>query len=72
MLTHCGTVTHIYVSKLTISGSDNGLSPSRRQAIIWTNDGIELIVPLRTNYSEIVIDIHSYSLKKMALKMSSA
>ena len=28
---------HIYVSKLTIMGSDNGLSPDRRQAIIWTN-----------------------------------
>ena len=22
-----------------IIGSDNGLAPSRRQAIIWTNDG---------------------------------
>ena len=25
---------HIWVSKLTIIGSDNGLSPGRRQAII--------------------------------------
>ena len=33
-------------SKLTITGSDNGLSPGRRQAIIWTNDGILLIGPL--------------------------
>ena len=24
---------------LTVVGSDNGLSPGRRQAIIWTNDG---------------------------------
>ena len=31
---------------LTIIGSDNGLSPSRRQPIIWTNDGILLIRPL--------------------------
>ena len=23
----------------SIIGSDNGLAPSRRQAIIWTNDG---------------------------------
>ena len=30
-------MTHICVSKLTIIGSDNGLSPGRRQAIIWTN-----------------------------------
>ena len=30
------------VSKLTIIGSDNGLSPGRRQAITWTYDGILL------------------------------
>ena len=35
-LTHWGRVTHICVSKLTINGSDNGLSPGRCQAIIWT------------------------------------
>ena len=34
-------------------GSDNGLSPGRRQAIIWTNAGILLIEPLWTNFSEI-------------------
>ena len=28
----------MYVSKLTIIGSDNGLSPRRRQAITWTNE----------------------------------
>ena len=33
-LTHWGRVTHICVSKLTIIGPDNGLSPGRRQAII--------------------------------------
>ena len=38
-LTHWGRVAHICVSKLTIIGSDNGLSPGRRQAIIWTNAG---------------------------------
>ena len=32
-LTHWGRVTHICVGKL-ILGSDNGLSPGRRQAII--------------------------------------
>ena len=46
-LTHWGRVTHICVSKLTIIGSDNGLSPDRRQAIIWTNAGLLLIGPLR-------------------------
>ena len=45
-LTHWGRVRHICVSKLTIIGSDNGLSPDRRQAIIWTNAGILLIGPL--------------------------
>ena len=33
-LTHCGRVTHICVVKLTTIGSDDGLSPGRRQAII--------------------------------------
>ena len=37
--THRGRVTHICVGNLTIIGSDNGLSPGRRQAIAWTNDG---------------------------------
>ena len=32
-----GRVTHICVSKLTIIGSDDGLSSGQRQAIIWTN-----------------------------------
>ena len=35
--------------------SDNSLSPFRRQAIIWTNAGILLIGPLRTNFCEIWI-----------------
>ena len=38
-LTHWCQVTHICLSELTIIGSDNGLVPNRRQAIIWTNDG---------------------------------
>ena len=46
VLTHWGRVTHICVGKLTIIGSDNGLSPCRRQAVIWTNAGILLIRPL--------------------------
>ena len=45
-LTHWGRATHICVSKLTVVGSDNGLSPGWRQAIIWINDGILLIRPL--------------------------
>ena len=46
VLTHWGRVTHICVSKLIIIGSDNGLSPGRRQAIIWTNAEILSIGPL--------------------------
>ena len=63
---------HIYVGKLTITGLDNGLSPERRQAIIWTNTGILLIGDLGTNYSEIFIEIDIFSFKKMHLKISSA
>ena len=47
-------MAHICVSKLTIIGSDNGLSPCQRQAIIWTNVGILLIVTLETKFSEIL------------------
>ena len=71
-LTHWGRVMHICVSKLTIIGSDNGLSPDRRQAIIWTNAELLLIGPLRTNFSEILIEILTFSFKKMRLKASSA
>ena len=46
LLTHWGRVMHICVSKLTIIGSDNGLSPGQRQAIIWTNAGLLLTRPL--------------------------
>ena len=65
-------MTHICVIKLTIIGSDNGLSPGRRQAIIWTNAGILLIGPLGTNFIDILIGIQTFSFKKMHLKMSSA
>ena len=71
-LTHWGRVTHICVSKLNIIGSDNGLSPERRQANIWTNAWILLIGPSGTNFSEILIGIHTFSFKKIHLKMSSA
>ena len=65
-------MTHICVSKLTIIGLDNGLSPDRRQAIIWNNAGLLLIGPLRTNFSESLIEILTFSFKKMRLKVSSA
>ena len=71
-ITHWGRVTHLCVSKLTNIASDNGLSPGRRQAITWTNIGILLIGPLGTNFSEMLIEIHTFSFKKILLKMSSA
>ena len=71
-LTHLGRVTHIRVGNLTIIGPDNGLLPSRRQAIIWTNAGILLIGPSGTNFSEILIEILTFSFTKMRLKVSSA
>ena len=63
LLTHWGRVTHICITKLTIIGLDNGLSPCWRQAIVWTNAGVLLIGSIGANFSEIVIEI---------LKVSSA
>ena len=72
VLTYWGRVTHICVWYLNTIGSGNCLSPERRQAIIWTNVGILLIGPLGTNFNEILIEIQTFSLKKIRLKMSSA
>ena len=55
-LTHRVRVTHICVGSLTTIGSDNGLSPDRRQAIIWT----------------FFIDILTFAFMEMRLKVSSA
>ena len=65
-------MTHICVSNLTIVGSDNGLSPGRRQAIIWTNAGMLLNRPLGTNFNEMLIEILTFSFMKMRLKVLSA
>ena len=72
LLTLWGWVMHICASKLIIIGSDNGLSPGRRQAIIWTFAGIFLIQTLGTKFSEILSEIHTFSFKKMHLKMLPA
>ena len=61
-LIHWGRVTHKCVGKLTIIGSDNGLSPHRCQAIIWTNAGLLLI---RTIFSDFLSEIRAFSFKKM-------
>ena len=70
-VTHWGRVTHTCVSKLPITGSDNGLSPGRRQAIIWTNAEILLIGTPGTNFNQILIEIHTFSFKKIHFKISS-
>ena len=65
-------MTHICVGKLIIIGSDNGLSPGRHQAIIWTNAALLSIGPLRTYFSENLFKIQQFLLKKLHVKMSSA
>ena len=58
--------------QLTIMDLDNGLSPDRCQAIAWTSAGILSIGPLRTHFSEILIETLTFSSKKMRSKVSSA
>ena len=53
------------------TGSGNGLLPVRRQAITWTNAGLLSIGPLGMNFSEILIEVYTFSFKKMWLKMLS-
>ena len=69
-LTHWGRFRHKCVNKLTIIVSDNGLSSSRHQAIIWTNAVILLIRTLGTNLSEISIEILTFLFKKKISKVS--
>ena len=71
LVTHKSRVTHVCISKPTTIGSDNGLSPNRHQAIIWTNAGILLSGHWGTNFNKILIAIRIFSFKKMHLKMSS-
>ena len=73
LLTHWGRVTHICVGNLTIIGSDNDLSPSWRQAIIWTNAGILLIGLLGTTarfYSEFKHFLSRKCIRKCRLENS--
>ena len=60
------------VGNLTIIDSDNGLSPGWFQGIIWTNAEILSIRPTGTNFSEILIEIHTFSFNKTHLKMLPA
>ena len=49
-------------------GSDNGLSPEWRQAIIWTNAGFLSTGSLGINFSGIWVEIVKFSLKKCIWK----
>ena len=40
----------------------------RRQAIIWTNDGLLWIVPLETKFSEMRMKVQQFSFSKMDLQ----
>ena len=54
----------IYVSiNYGTIGLDNGLSPGRRQVIIWTNVGLLSIRTLGINSIEIVIEFQTVSFK---------
>ena len=65
-------MTHICISKIIVIGSDNGWSPGRYQAIIWTNAGIMSIGPLGINFSESdLTEIDTFPFKKIHLKLSS-
>ena len=68
MATHWGRPWHIFVCNLTTIDSADGLSPGRRQVIIWTNTGISLIGPLGTNFSEIVIENSNIFIQENAVE----
>ena len=57
--TNWGRVSYVCVGKLIIIGSDNGLSPGRRQAIFWTYARTLLIRPQEKNFNDILIEIHT-------------
>ena len=70
-LTHWSRVTQICVSKLTVIGSGNGLSPGRCQAIIWTYAWILSIGPMVTNFRKVSIKIRIFSFKKVHFEIST-
>ena len=63
-------MTHMWVRKLIIIASGNGLSPVRPQATSWTNSDLLSIEPLGSNLGE--IRNTKFAVMKMYLKISSA
>ena len=54
----------------TIIGSDNGLSPGRHQAIVWTNVGIYLIQGNTSAHGQWIIYMYLYIYIDREMKMS--
>ena len=71
ILIHWSRVSHICVNNRNIIGSDNDWSPGRRPAVISSNAWIFLIWTPTTNFSEILIESHTSSFKKVHFKISS-
>ena len=67
-LTHRGRVSQYMPFMVQIMG----LSPARRQPIIWTIDGLLSISLQATYFQEILFGIQEFRFKKMHFKMSSA
>ena len=63
---HWGRVINAYesVNWVTIT-SDNYLTPMQHQAIAWTNADLVLIKPLGLNFSKNLMEIQTFSIKKM-------
>ena len=73
VLTHWGRVTHICVSNLTTIGSGNIMACRLDGAKPLSEPMLEycyLDGPLVTNFSEILIEIYTFSFKRMHLKIS--
>ena len=62
-------VNSLKPSVLNNIGWNNGLSSSRRQAILWNNGWIMFTGPLKTTFGEILIEIRAFSFTKTHLKM---
>ena len=56
-LPHWGRMMHKCVGNVTLIGSDNGLPPDRRQAIIWTNAGVSSTGSPWINFNQILIEL---------------
>ena len=66
---HVFRLTPICIRNLTLIGSDNDLSPDQHQAIIKTNAGILSTGPLGINFSEISMEIQTFSFQENVLEI---